>query len=148
MSAVEVDRNGLQVLDREECLRLLSSVTLGRVGLTDDALPVVLAVNFRLVGDRVVFRTGAGTKLDAATCTAVVAFEADAIETFSHTGWSVVVTGVAREVVDSAQLAAFAGANIPRWAPTGNGRVVDVSTELVSGRRIVPGLRPRPEAHR
>ena len=119
----------------------------GKGGITGDAQPVVLPVNFRLVGERVVFRTGVDTKLDATTCDAVVAFEADAIETFSHTGWSVVVTGVAREVVDSAQLAALAGANISRWAPTGNGRVGGGLNRagLRSPDRAV--LRPRPEAY-
>ncbi|HEX4905274.1 MAG TPA: pyridoxamine 5'-phosphate oxidase family protein, partial [Acidimicrobiales bacterium] len=64
---MEIDRNGLEVLDRDECLRLLAQATLGRVGVTIGALPCVVPVNYRIVGDEVVIRTGAGTKLDAAT---------------------------------------------------------------------------------
>lgn len=145
---MEVDRNGLQVLDREECLRLLGTATLGRVGITLGALPVVLPINFRLVGDRIVFRTGVGTKLDAATCNAIVSFEADDIESFSHAGWSVVVTGEAREVSEPDALTGLESANIPRWAPSGDGRFVEIPTTMISGRRIVPGLQPGQEDKR
>jgi nitroimidazol reductase NimA-like FMN-containing flavoprotein (pyridoxamine 5'-phosphate oxidase superfamily) len=138
---MEIDRNGLEILDREECLRLLGRATLGRVGITFGALPVVLPVNFRLIDGRVVFRTGVGTKLDAATCNAVVAFEADDIEPLSHTGWSVVVTGIAREITDPATLDDLVGAHVPRWAPTGDERLVEITTEMVTGRRIQPGGR-------
>jgi uncharacterized protein len=138
------DRNGLEILDRKECLRLLATATLGRVGVSLGALPVILPVNFRLVGDRIVFRTGIGTKLDAATDNAVVAFEADEIEPFSHTGWSVTVTGESREVTAPDALMRIRAANLPRWAPTGDGRIVEVDTTVISGRRIVHGRRPAP----
>ena len=94
---MEVDRNGLQVLDRSECLELLRSVPVGRIGVTSGALPTILPVNFLLDGDRVLIRTGRGSKLDAATRNAVVAFEADDVDAFARVGWSVVVTGVARD---------------------------------------------------
>lgn len=133
---MEVDRNGLEVLDREHSLRLLATATLGRIGVTSGALPVVLPVNFRLVNDLVVFRTGVGTKLDAATRNQIVAFEADDFEPFSHAGWSVLVTGTAREVTDPSEVAALSVVPIPRWAPRGAGRTVAISTDLVSGRRL------------
>ena len=100
---MDVDRNGLEVLDRDECLRLLDSATLGRVAVTSAAVPTVLPVNFRLAGDRIVFRTGKGTKLAAATRNAVVAFEVDDIDPVQHTEWSVVVTGVACPIVDPSE---------------------------------------------
>lgn len=140
MSRVQVDRNGLQVLNREECLRLLRTATLGRVGVTSDALPAVLPVNFRVNHDRIMFRTGRGTKLDAATRNAVVAFEVDDFDPVSHTGWSVLVTGVAQAVTDYAELAEARALQIPQWAPYQHERVVAISVELISGRRIVHGL--------
>ena len=130
------DRNGLFVLSRKTCLQLLRETSLGRVGITVDALPVILPVNYRLLGERIVFRTSPGTKLDAATRNAIVAFEVDEIEPVSHSGWSVVVVGTAREVTDPADVEELAHANIPRWASSGSERVVEVSTELVTGRRI------------
>jgi uncharacterized protein len=137
---MEVDRNGLEVLDREECLLLLGRATLGRVAVTSAALPTVLPVNFRLAGERIVFRTGEGTKLAAATRNAVVAFEVDDIDPVDHTGWSVVVTGVARPVVDPDDQAALKDVGIARWAAGPDGHLVEVSLDMVSGRRVPPGL--------
>lgn len=139
---MEIDRNGLEVLTRDECLRLLGRATLGRLAITSGALPMVLPVNFRLVGERIVFRTGAGTKLDAATNGNVVAFEVDDMDPLWHTGWSVVVTGVASEVTDPADRAELADVGIPRWAPTDADRIVTVSTAVVSGRRMGPAPAP------
>jgi nitroimidazol reductase NimA-like FMN-containing flavoprotein (pyridoxamine 5'-phosphate oxidase superfamily) len=137
---MEVDRNGLEVLGRDACLRLLATATLGRVGISSGALPSVLPVNFRFDGRQILIRTGVGTKLDAAVDNAVVAFEVDEIDPVEHTGWSVMVTGVARELTDPGELAAAQVPPLARWAPGGEDRVIAISTELVSGRRIVPGL--------
>jgi nitroimidazol reductase NimA-like FMN-containing flavoprotein (pyridoxamine 5'-phosphate oxidase superfamily) len=133
---MEVDRNGLEVLGRDECLHLLGTSMLGRLGLTVGALPTVLPVNYRLIGDKVIFRTSIGTKLQAATTNAVVAFQVDDMDPLWHTGWSVVVTGVAREVTDPDELARLDVTRIPRWAPLGESRIVEVATEMVTGRRI------------
>lgn len=136
---VEVDRNGLEVLDRDECLRLLAGATLGRIGVSSRALPTVLPVNFWLDCDRIVIRTGPGSKLDAATRNAVVAFEVDDFEPMYHSGWSVVVTGVARAIDDPDELSALQRAPLTRWAPRGNGKVIAISTDMISGRRIAAG---------
>jgi uncharacterized protein len=142
--SVLADRNGLEVLEREECLRLLATATLGRISVTSGGLPVILPVNFRLVGERIAFRTSIGSKLDAAACGAVVAFEVDEIDRFTHTGWSVLVTGTVREVTDPDDLAEVERANVPHWAPAGGDHVVALSTDIVSGRRIVSLGAPLP----
>jgi nitroimidazol reductase NimA-like FMN-containing flavoprotein (pyridoxamine 5'-phosphate oxidase superfamily) len=129
----EIDRNGLEVLDRADCIRLLKTVSLGRIGITVGALPTILPINFRVDGERILFRTGVGTKLDAATRGSVVAFEADAVDPMYHSGWSVVVTGVAREVEDPEDHAVHA---TPRWAPGQTERLVEVCIEEISGRRL------------
>jgi uncharacterized protein len=135
---MELDRNGLEVLDREESLRLLATAALGRIAVTSAALPLVLPVNFRYDGRQVLIRTGAGTKLEAATDHAVVAFEVDDIDPATESGWSVMVTGVARELTDPAALAALARRPLTRWATGDADRVVAISVDLVSGRRISP----------
>ena len=140
---MQVDRNGLEVLDREECLRLLSTARLGHVGLTKGALPSVLPVNFYFDGSRILIRSGPGSRIDAAIQNAVVAFEVDSFDPMYQSGWSVLVTGVAQEVTDPDELAALASLPVPRWAPLGDGRLVAISTELVSGRRLAYG--PHPE---
>jgi uncharacterized protein len=140
---MEIDRNGLEILGRDESLRLLGTAVLGRIGITSAALPVVLPVNFRFDGRHVLFRTGVGTKLDAATDHAVVSFEVDQIDPATETGWSVVVTGVAREVTDSRTLADVDELPIARWAVgDGDDRVVAISVDLVTGRRIIGSSAP------
>ena len=141
---MEVDRNGLEVLDRVECLRLLALATLGRIGFTSGALPTVLPINFYLDRDRILVRTGRGSKLDAALQNAVVAFEADDFDPISHSGWSVAVTGVATEVSDPTELDETHQMPIARWAPAGDEAVLAISTDLVSGRRITRDSLSRP----
>jgi nitroimidazol reductase NimA-like FMN-containing flavoprotein (pyridoxamine 5'-phosphate oxidase superfamily) len=135
---MEIDRNGLQVLDRAECLELLRTVSVGRIGVTSGALPTILPVNFQVDGDQILIRTGRGSKLDAATRNAVVAFEADEVDASARVGWSVVVTGVAREVSPD-DVATLDVSHLDRWAPGEDGRVIAVSLDIVSGRRVITG---------
>lgn len=140
-AAHDVDRNGLVMLEREECLRLLGRATLGRVGLTTGALPAVLPVNFWFDGDQILIRTSAGTKLQAATHDSVVAFEIDEIDPVAHTGWSVMVQGMARHVTDAGELERIRTLPLARWAPGGTGEnIVAIRPEIVTGRRIHPGV--------
>ena len=133
---MDTDRNGLQILDETECLALVASATLGRVAISSGALPTILPINYRLVDRTVLFRTGRGTKLDAATANAVVAFEVDDFDPVEHTGWSVNLIGVARDLETVLCDLTFDVTEIPRWAPTGDERVVAVTAELITGRRI------------
>lgn len=135
---MQIDRNGLEVLDRTQCLDLLRQGSFGRVGTTLGALPTVLPVNYCLAGDEIILRTSAGTKLDAAVRGAVVAFEVDDIDPVYHSGWSVVVTGVARQVTDPEELRSADGLPVARWAPVGEEHVVAISTEMITGRRLDP----------
>lgn len=135
MSGMEIDRNGLRVLERDECVRRLASATIGRVGVSSGALPVVLPVNFLLDGDRILLRSGAGTKLSAALRDTVVAFEVDDFDPVDHSGWSVVVTGVSRVIDDEDELRRIESAPLAHWAPS-NGHVVAISTDLITGREL------------
>lgn len=138
------DRNGLDVLDRDECLALLERSVLGRVALSMGALPTILPVNFRMVDGDVVFRTGVGSKLDAAARGAVIAFEVDAFDPIEHTGWSVVVTGVAQDRASLERVNVISDTAIPRWAPAGSARTLFLPTAMISGRRITHA---RSDAH-
>ena len=141
MGDMETDRNGLEVLDRGESLRLLAGATIGRIGIHASALPVVLPVNFVLDEEQIVIRAGEGTKLAAATRNAVVAFETDEVDPVYHSGWSVVVTGVAREVTEPDELARLEALPLASWAGA-DGRYIAISTEMVSGRRLTPAASP------
>ncbi|MGW7673106.1 pyridoxamine 5'-phosphate oxidase family protein, partial [Streptomyces sp. NPDC054775] len=94
--------DGFRELDRQECLRLLAKVPVGRIVHTRQALPAVLPLNFSLDGDgAVLLRTSAASELVRAIDGSVVAFEADEVDAVAHSGWSVVVTGSAAVVTDT-----------------------------------------------
>ena len=138
MPLQQFDRNGLEVLDRDASLQLLAHATLGRIGVTDRALPTILPVNFWFDGDRILVRTGVGTKLHAAAAGTVVAFEVDDFDPMYHSGWSVVITGPAQEITDPDDLEGLRHAPLPSWADA-NGHVIAIDPAIVSGRRIGPG---------
>ena len=91
-------------LGPDQCLDLLASRRVGRVGISIGALPVILPVNYAVFDHGVLFRTAAGTKLDAAVRGIVVAFEADAYDPDGRAGWSVLLVGKASEVSDPVKL--------------------------------------------
>ncbi|HWM18774.1 MAG TPA: pyridoxamine 5'-phosphate oxidase family protein [Ilumatobacteraceae bacterium] len=87
----------LEELSRAECLSLLSAQSVGRIAvIAGDGLPFVAPVNYELLGDTIVFRTNAGTKLEALQ-RHPVAFQIDSIDPGHRAGWSVLVQGVAHE---------------------------------------------------
>ncbi|MCX7619616.1 MAG: pyridoxamine 5'-phosphate oxidase family protein [Acidimicrobiales bacterium] len=139
---MDFDANGLEIIDRSECLRLLATVPIGRIGLSVNALPVVLPVNFVLRDEEIIIRTAPGTKLSAALAKAVVAFEADHFDAMSHTGWSVLVQGTSRVLRDQAEIEAARRLPLRPWANEATDWFIAVSTELVNGRRVRSWNRP------
>ena len=126
----------LQMLSPSECEQLLARTTVGRVGISIGALPVVLPVNYAMLDGDVVVRTGAGTKLDAALAGAVVAFEVDHVDPIYHEGWSVLVQGRATEIADPADIERARALPLRPWAPGTRDRFIRIPAEVISGRRI------------
>lgn len=126
---------GLELLEDSECRDLLPTVPIGRVAVTINGLPAVFPVNFAVYNDRIVFRTNAGTKLDAAVRNAVVAFEVDQFDATERGGWSVLVVGRAEDITDNLGLIEGDGQVTP-WASGAREHYVSIKTEFVSGRRI------------
>lgn len=131
------DRSGLEVLGRDECMRLLGAGGIGRVAVVEGGHPMIFPVNYAVDGDEVLFRTASGTKFDAAVRGQIVAFEIDEADPIYHTGWSVVVTGRAEEVTEPDRLAEIGAGRLRPWAEGVKDHVVAVHTERVTGRRIV-----------
>ncbi len=135
---MERDAAGLEVLSREESLALLASVPVGRVVYTDRALPAILPVNYVVDDDAVVFRTGAGSKLAAATREAVVAFEADSFDEATKSGWSVTVVGRSRLVEDDREIKRLGKLELHTWVLATRQHFVKIEMSQVSGRRLRP----------
>lgn len=127
---------GLELLDTDQCLDLVARATVGRVGVTVGALPAIFPVNFALSEGAVVFRTGEGTKLAAATDQAVVAFEVDDWDPLEQTGWSVLAVGKARVVDDPEDVVRLRRLPLAPWAGGTREHFVRMPIEFVSGRRI------------
>ena len=143
---MDVDRAGLELLSRDECLRLLATGGIGRVGFHTGALPVVLPVTYALDEDGVVVRVRAGSQLELAMRDAVVAFEIDDVDPVRGTTWSVAVTGVTSRIDDPGDLARAKVLPLDAWAADDSDRFVRISLDLVSGRRRTAPCAARREA--
>lgn len=127
------------VLGREESLKLLASVPLGRVGFTHQALPVIRPVHHVVIDGEIAIRTHVGAALlSSAGMSEVVVYEADQIDPDTRTGWSVMVTGRAGRVTDAATLARCQ-AQLTPWVDMEMDmeHVVRILTEIVTGYRLV-----------
>ena len=126
----------MEELDDTECRRLLAERHLGRLAISDFGGPVIFPVNYVVDRDLVIFRTDPGSKLDAATERESVAFEVDATDEATRTGWSVVVRGSLAELTDPADLARLRALPLYPRAPGEKTRYVRVRPSSVTGRRI------------
>lgn len=129
-----------EVIDVDECMRLLATQSVGRLAVVAGRYPRIIPVNFALDQGIVVFRTGPGTKLDAAQHRNV-AFEVDEVDLAGRSGWSVLVTGMAEvvtdrhsdEVVERSQ-----GLAIDPFESGEKRHWVRILPDEVTGRRITP----------
>ncbi len=133
---MRTDQRGSEILDRDQCLRLLASRSgaVGRVGFMDCYnLPTILPVNFELMSSQLVFRTGVGAAARAVAESQVVAFEFDQVDRAGRC-WSVLVRGPASFFADDS---VSSGSELPRvFVPVPGSRIVRVATTWVTGRRF------------
>ncbi|MFF4805607.1 pyridoxamine 5'-phosphate oxidase family protein [Streptomyces sp. NPDC001351] len=127
-------------LDSDEALRLLGSVSLGRIVFTRHALPTVRPVNHVLDRGDIIIRTHEGAALTAHAGQAdgrgvVVAYEADSIAPDTHLGWSVVVTGYAHLVTDPDELARYQELLTP-WVNHTMDYAVRIHPDLITAVRL------------
>lgn len=141
-------------LDGAECLRLLTTTTVGRVALTRRALPVILPVNYAMDEGTVVIRTRPGSLLATSREQGVVvAFEVDELDRGTYSGWSVLVTGTLREITDVDELDRAGRLPLVPWVGGDRRHFVRITPGLLSGRRLapietVPAVRHHPQTRR
>ncbi|QNE73396.1 pyridoxamine 5'-phosphate oxidase family protein [Streptomyces finlayi] len=131
----------LAQLDRAEALRLLGTVSLGRIVFTQHALPAIRPVNHVMDGDDIIVQLHDGATLASIVAPThaagvVVAYEADVIDPETHLGWSVVVTGYAHRVTDGDELASFS-ARLRPWVqrPAVNA-ALRIRPDLITGLQL------------
>jgi len=117
-------------------MELLASEGIGRVILTEQAMPTALPVAYAVDHGTIVFRSSAGTKLAAAVKGTVIAFEVDSFDVHERAGWSVVVTGLASVVEDPEDERSATDLRIPNWVEPDGGKYIRLLPSIVTGRRV------------
>ncbi len=134
----------LQNLSTDECMALLGTQQIGRLGVNAENYPLIFPVNYALDHGVIVIRTGTGTKLSKASH-ANVTFEVDDIDARTRSGWSVLVRGLAEEVTAEHReelIERTRAADPHPWAPGEHGHWLRLIPHAISGRRLVPGELP------
>jgi nitroimidazol reductase NimA-like FMN-containing flavoprotein (pyridoxamine 5'-phosphate oxidase superfamily) len=130
----------LEIIFREECLRLLRGQEVGRLGFVSGGSPQILPVNYAMDGEAIVFATNPGGKLWGATHSPVV-FEVDETDRSNKSGWSVIAHGLAMEVTeyDAADLIQrVTSLPIKPWAAGERPHLVRIIPTSLTGRRVGP----------
>jgi uncharacterized protein len=128
----------MQVLNDSECLDLLSTVRLGRIALTHNALPIILPVTFACLDRDLIFSVSPGVLARAAADEQIVCFESDWLDDAQLNAWSVVVIGRLSMMTDPVHLRRAQRLELTPWSadPT---VYVKLAPEIYSGRR---GIEP------
>lgn len=127
----------VEPLEPAECMRLLTSVRLGRVAWVAAVGPQLLPVNHSVLDGNVFFRTDLYSSLAEGTRTGTVAFEADELDDRMLSGWSVLILGRAEHVVDPAEMAELFPRMEQPWAPGSRPLVARIIPTQVTGRRFL-----------
>jgi uncharacterized protein len=136
MRELATDHAGLEILHLGDCFRLLESVPVGRIGFLARGEVVILPVNFLVDGQDVVFRTGTGSKLCSLEIGHYAGFEADAYDAATHTGWSVVVNGLAEIVESDDEIARLDTLGLAPWGAAADQTWIRIRPTSITGRRI------------
>ncbi|MDQ6617240.1 MAG: pyridoxamine 5'-phosphate oxidase family protein [Actinomycetota bacterium] len=90
--------SGIDVIESDECKKLLAQDVIGRIAVVIGATPMIFPVNYALDGDDIIIRTMPGSRLDVGQ--GLAAFEVDSFDRARKSGWSVLATGHLEEVTD------------------------------------------------
>jgi nitroimidazol reductase NimA-like FMN-containing flavoprotein (pyridoxamine 5'-phosphate oxidase superfamily) len=131
-------RTGIELLDRDDCLALMWGETVGRLAVVHGGAPMIYPVNYALDGEQVIFRSNAGTKIDAGL-RSPVCFEVDRLNPRTHEGWSVVVTGRLEEALPGRrdEWARLLSLPLEGWAGTKD-HLFRIVADRITGRRVGP----------
>lgn len=133
-----MSESSTEILTEDECLSLLTRSTIGRLGVVVDGYPVIHPVNYALDGDRITFRTGPGTKFDAARY-GKASFQVDQMELPGHSAWSVLVLGeaVVADVTDPETARRLRDLGITSMEPGDKPLWVQLVPHRITGRRVI-----------
>jgi nitroimidazol reductase NimA-like FMN-containing flavoprotein (pyridoxamine 5'-phosphate oxidase superfamily) len=137
------DRTDTDVLEADECWRLLDEALVGRLAVAPAGRPEIFPVNHVVDGRSIVFRTGEGTKLASVAVNPFVAFEIDGYEPATRLAWSVVVHGAAERLDSFRDIYLAEELPLFPWSDHPAQMFVRIVPRSVSGRRFTAS----PQAH-
>lgn len=123
-------------IDEADSWRLLAIAPLGRVGLTDGALPAIMPVHFTVRAGEVVFASLPDVKLRSAERGDILVLEVDHFDWETEEGWSVNAVGPARVVRDPAEVDALDAHGFTPWARERRVVYVAIRPVVLRGRRL------------
>jgi len=122
-------------LTSDECLEHLTAAALGRLGVIVAGRPEIYTVNHTVHDGDIYFRSGSGTKLDAAVGQHV-AFQVDGHDPATKVAWSVLVSGMATEVAQLHEVLDLLRLPVFPWEPGAKPHLVRIHPETFSGRQF------------
>jgi nitroimidazol reductase NimA-like FMN-containing flavoprotein (pyridoxamine 5'-phosphate oxidase superfamily) len=128
----------LEELGDDECRRLLTMSTIGRMAFVVDGRPVLFPVSYRFLGGEsgqwILLRTRPGNALDSAA--EHVAFEIDGMDHIHQEGWSVLVRGVVHHLDDN-EVELFQHRFDPKpWVQQERTSWLAIKPQTITGRRL------------
>jgi len=127
----------IQELGRDECLALMATQHVGRLGVVVDGVPLVLPMQFALDGETVVLQTNQGAKTLHSPLTSV-SFEVDRVDWEQGDGWSVLIQGTGEDISTAIDERSETRRSLAvhSWAPAPTDRWLTIVPRTVTGRRI------------
>ena len=126
----------LEALSAAECRDHLDAGGVGRFLFMAARGPVAIPVNYRMLGNDIVFRIADASSVAAGTQQPRVSFDVDHMDDVLGEGWSVLVSGTARLVTAPAEQAEVAALAIAPWAGGERDTYVRIVARETTGRRI------------
>ncbi|MGO8863884.1 MAG: helix-turn-helix domain-containing protein [Acidimicrobiales bacterium] len=126
----------LQTLTTEQCETHLAVGGVGRIVYSSGRGPVALPVNFEYTQGEVVFSTDEA-KAAAVEARNVVGFEVDRVDEAMSEGWSVIVTGQARQITDPEERRRLGSLDLVGWAGGDRHSLVAIKPDEITGRVII-----------
>lgn len=127
----------------ELCWTAIEAADFGRIAVAGSEGDIrIFPINYVADGTTIFFRTAPGSKFDALTANAQVAFEIDGFD--DEAAYSVVVTGRAERLESPAEIEAADALALRPWIPTLKLRWVRIRLSEVTGRAFRRGVEPNP----
>ncbi len=130
----------IQTIDEKECFELLKTQSVGRLGIVEDGRPLIFPVNYVFDDYAIVFKTTIGTKFEHSGLNNV-AFEVDSLDYATHSGWSIMIEGVGRDITNAIDNLSENERRLQfnSWVSDEDEHYVRIHINSISGRRIATG---------